>query len=122
MRAGKLTSIVFIRHRNKSGHEISGYIDYAHRLKTDDFQAYFERRRKLLPRATDLSFYNYDTGTSTSNSTANFQVIADGSHVSQLEIGSGGRHPASQSRGVADPFRLLAPSRTSAGIALQKQA
>lgn len=80
VRAGKLTSIVFIRHRNKSGHEISGYIDYAHRLKTDDFQAYFERRRKLLPRATDLSFYNYDTGTSTSNSTANFQVIADGSH------------------------------------------
>lgn len=32
-RAGKLTSIIFIRDKTASGQEVSGYIDYAHRLK-----------------------------------------------------------------------------------------
>merc|ERR1712121_213989 len=36
-RLAKMTSIIFIRDRNARGQEISGYIDYAHRLKTDDF-------------------------------------------------------------------------------------
>jgi len=31
----------------------------------------------VLPRPSDLSFYNWDTQTSTSNSSPNFQVIAD---------------------------------------------
>ena len=30
-----------------------------------------------MPRTTDLSYYNWETQTSTSNSTPNFQVIAD---------------------------------------------
>ncbi|CAI8017607.1 Cilia- and flagella-associated protein 299, partial [Geodia barretti] len=45
--------------------------------KTEDFGPYFSGRRKLLPRHSDLSFYNWDTNYSTSNSTANYQVIAD---------------------------------------------
>ncbi|KAM3171740.1 hypothetical protein ACTXT7_016003 [Hymenolepis weldensis] len=37
------------------GHEISGYIDYAHRLKTEDFVPYFSGKKKLMPRVGDLS-------------------------------------------------------------------
>mmetsp|Transcript_14550 Transcript_14550/g.22970 ORF Transcript_14550/g.22970 Transcript_14550/m.22970 type:complete len:244 (+) Transcript_14550:88-819(+) len=78
VRNGKLASIIFIRDRNAKGQEVSGYIDYAHRLRTEPaFGAYFERRKRLLPRPQDLSYYNWETQTSTSNSTPNFQVIAD---------------------------------------------
>ena len=77
VRNGKLTSILFIRDRNAKGQEISGYVDFALRLKTEDFGPYFERRKKLMPKPSDLSYYNWETQTSTSNSTPNFQVIAD---------------------------------------------
>lgn len=69
--------IIFIRDKNGKGQEISGYIDYALRLKTEPFEQYFERKKKLLSKSTDLSYYNWETQTSTSNSTPNFQVIAD---------------------------------------------
>lgn len=42
--------------------EISGYIDYAHRLKTENFKVYFEGQKKLLPKMSDLSYYNWHTG------------------------------------------------------------
>ena len=77
VRNGKLTSIIFIRDKNAKGQEISGYIDYALRLKTENFEPYFERRKKIMPKPSDLSYYNWETQTSTSNSTPNFQVIAD---------------------------------------------
>jgi hypothetical protein len=77
VRNGKLTTIIFIRDKNAKGQEVSGYIDYAHRLKTENFEPYFERKKKLMPTMTDLSFYNWETQTSTSNATPNFQVIAD---------------------------------------------
>ncbi|KAI8838610.1 flagellar/basal body protein [Chytridium lagenaria] len=76
-RSGKLTSIIFIRTRNTKGQEISGYIDYAHRLKTENFEPYFNRTKILMPRPSDMSFYNWETQTCTSNATPNFQVIAD---------------------------------------------
>ncbi|XP_072051098.1 cilia- and flagella-associated protein 299-like [Amphiura filiformis] len=76
-RSGKMTSIIFIRDQNSRGQEISGYIDYAHRLKTEDFEPYFSGRKRLLPRPSDLSFYNWETQTSTSNPTPNYQVIAE---------------------------------------------
>ena len=41
------------------------------------FEPYFERKKKLMPRPSDLSFFNWETHTSTSNATPNFQVIAD---------------------------------------------
>lgn len=77
VRNGKLTTIIFIRDKNHKGQEVSGYIDYAHRLKTENFEPYFERKHKLMPKPSDLSFYNWETQTSTSNATQNFQVIAD---------------------------------------------
>lgn len=35
VRNGKLTTIIFIRDVNQKGQEVSGYIDYAHRLKLE---------------------------------------------------------------------------------------
>ena len=77
VRSGKLTTIIFIRDRNAKGQEVSGYIDYGNRLKTADLAPVFEGKKRLLPRSSDLSFYNWETQTSTSNPTPNFQVIAD---------------------------------------------
>ncbi|XP_030305778.1 cilia- and flagella-associated protein 299 [Calypte anna] len=76
-RTGKISSIIFIRDRNSHGQEVSAYIDYAHRLTTDDFEVYFSGKRKLLPQKTDLSFYNWDRNVSTSNCSPNYQVIAE---------------------------------------------
>merc|ERR1711977_43324 len=80
-----LTAFPFLRNlaareelvRNGKGQEISGYIDYGHRLKEDHFEAYFERKKRLLPRPTDLSFFNWDTHHSTHNDSPNFQIIPD---------------------------------------------
>lgn len=76
---GKLTTIIFIRHVNSKGQEVSGYIDFAHRLRTEDFVPIFERRKLLLPKPSDLSYYNWETQLSTSNSSPHYQVIADSS-------------------------------------------
>lgn len=76
VRNGKLTSIIFVRTKNSKGQEVSGYIDYAHRLKVEDFEPYFSGKKKLMPRSSDLSYYNWETHNSTSNSSPNFQVIA----------------------------------------------
>merc|ERR1712076_307792 len=47
-RTGRMTSIIFIRDRNSRGQEISGYIDYASRLKHEDFGVYFSGKKRLL--------------------------------------------------------------------------
>eukprot|EP01119_Soliformovum_irregulare_P023369 TRINITY_DN8152_c0_g1_i1.p1 TRINITY_DN8152_c0_g1~~TRINITY_DN8152_c0_g1_i1.p1 ORF type:complete len:235 (-),score=64.71 TRINITY_DN8152_c0_g1_i1:726-1430(-) len=75
-RTGKLACIIFIRDKNKKGQEISGYIDYAHRLKTENFEPYFQRKKRLLPKPSDLSFYNWETQLPTYCPTSNFQIIA----------------------------------------------
>nr|XP_021145263.1 uncharacterized protein C4orf22 homolog isoform X2 [Columba livia] len=51
---GKISSIIFIHDRNSHRQEVSAYIDYAHRLTTDDFEVYFSGKKRLLPRNTDL--------------------------------------------------------------------
>jgi hypothetical protein len=60
VRNGRMTTIIFIRHQIKGKNEISGYIDLAHRLKTEDFRLYFEGKKTLLPKPSDLSYYNWD--------------------------------------------------------------
>jgi hypothetical protein len=77
VRNGKLTCIVFVRDVNAKGQEVSGYIDFAHRLKTENWSPYFEARQKVLPRPSDLSYFNWDTQASTSNASPNFAVVAD---------------------------------------------
>ncbi|XP_017306667.1 cilia- and flagella-associated protein 299 isoform X1 [Ictalurus punctatus] len=76
-RSGKNHSIIFIRDRSACGQEISGYIDYAHRLKCEDFEPYFSGKKRLLPQPTDLSFYNWKTNEVASSESVNYQVIAD---------------------------------------------
>ncbi|KAG7271518.1 hypothetical protein CRUP_007507 [Coryphaenoides rupestris] len=63
------------RDRNAGGQEVSGYIDYAHRLQSEDFEAYFSGKKRLMPRPSDLSFYNRRTQMSTSHSSLNYEVI-----------------------------------------------
>ncbi|KAA8592462.1 hypothetical protein FQN60_017917, partial [Etheostoma spectabile] len=96
-------SVIFIRDHNALGQEVSGYIDYAHRLKTQDFEPYFSGKKRLMPGRSDLchkehraatpapapastshlqqgrvdSYYNWKTQVSTSNSSPNFEVIYD---------------------------------------------
>ncbi|KAM5271513.1 cilia- and flagella-associated protein 299 [Ctenodactylus gundi] len=76
-RNGKMSSVIFIRDKNSHGQEISGYIDYAHRLKTEDFEIYFNGKKRLLPRPSDLSFYNWDNHVAVCNSSPNYQVMDD---------------------------------------------
>jgi hypothetical protein len=76
VREGRLAVIIFIRDYNAKQQEVSGYIDYGHRLKTEkNFDQYFSRKAKLLPKPTDLSYYNWDTQTLKSNSSPNFEVF-----------------------------------------------
>nr|XP_012775816.1 uncharacterized protein C4orf22 homolog isoform X2 [Maylandia zebra] len=76
-RSGKMTSVIFIRDHNTLGQEVSGYIDYTHRLKTQDFEPYFSGKKRLMPARSDLCYYNWKTQVSTSNSSPNFEVIYD---------------------------------------------
>ncbi|CAF1250696.1 unnamed protein product [Adineta ricciae] len=76
-RTGKMTTIIFIRDENSRHQEISGYIDYAQRLKSEDFEVYFAGKKKLLPKPTDLSYYNWENQTCYSNNTPNFQSITN---------------------------------------------
>jgi hypothetical protein len=73
-------SIIFIRMRNSKGHEISGYIDYANRLETEDFRPIFRGKKPLVPKSADLSFYNWKTRTMSVNSTLNYQVLTTDIH------------------------------------------
>ncbi|XP_026105841.1 uncharacterized protein C4orf22 homolog [Carassius auratus] len=74
-RSGEMTSIIFIRDQNSHGQEISGYIDYSHRLKFKDFKPYFSGKKRLMPKPTDLSFYNWGTQVAKDNASSNYEVI-----------------------------------------------
>ncbi|XP_058630669.1 cilia- and flagella-associated protein 299 isoform X2 [Onychostoma macrolepis] len=76
-RSGEMTSIIFIRDRNSHGQEISGYIDYSHRLKSEDFEPYFSGKKRLMPKPTDLSFYNWGTQVAKHNASSNYEVITE---------------------------------------------
>ena len=54
---GRRLIIIFLRYINK--HEISGYIDLADRLKNENFKPYFEGKKILKPKPSDLSYFNW---------------------------------------------------------------
>jgi len=77
VRNGRLTTIIFIRdviHKGDKRREISGYIDYHYRLKTENFEDYFLRKKKLLPTPKDLSYYYWDGQKTYINESPNFRV------------------------------------------------
>jgi hypothetical protein len=76
-RKGILNTIIFVRVANSKNMEISSYIDYAHRLETDDLSQVYKGLKKFLPKKTDLSFYNWSTCQTFMNETRNYLVIPD---------------------------------------------
>jgi hypothetical protein len=74
-RIGKLSTILFIRDRNSYGQEVSGYIDLNDRLQSEDFSDYFDGRRKLLPKKSDLSFFNWENMQVAAQDSPNWQVL-----------------------------------------------
>ena len=75
VRSGRMSTIIFIRHK-KNNNEVSGYIDLADRLKTDDFKAIFEGKKLLMPRTTDLSYFHWEAQQPMMNNSPNFRVDA----------------------------------------------
>ncbi|XP_045445625.1 cilia- and flagella-associated protein 299-like [Melitaea cinxia] len=76
-RVGILQSVIFIRHFTKGGFEISGYIDYAHRLVSEDWGPFFRANKMLWPRNSDLGYYHWRHGTVRSNISRNYKPIMD---------------------------------------------
>ena len=77
VRTGKLATLIYVRDFSKKGHEISGYIDYAQRLKTTNFEQVFDRKKTLMPIPKDLSYFNWETMNSVVNDSPNWRVITD---------------------------------------------
>lgn len=73
LRNGRMTTIVFIRIDKGGRNQISGYIDLADRMKTEDFRKIFMKKKLLLPKTSDLSFFNWDSATTHLNDSANFR-------------------------------------------------
>jgi hypothetical protein len=76
VRNGRKSTIIFIRYKETSGKEISAYIDYRERLKTDNFEQIFNGEKDLVPRPTDLSYYNWTVQKVHSNDSTFFRVDA----------------------------------------------
>ncbi|KAK7869082.1 hypothetical protein R5R35_000801 [Gryllus longicercus] len=76
-RVGLLATIIFVRALTPAGHEVSGYVDYAHRLNTEDWMPFFQGKKRLWPRPNDLGYYHWRAGISRSNHSPNFKVIID---------------------------------------------
>jgi hypothetical protein len=76
VRNGRKSTIIFIRYKETSGKEISAYIDYRERLKTDNFEQIFNGEKDLIPRSSDLSYYNWTVQKVHSNDSTFFRVDA----------------------------------------------
>ena len=59
VRNGRKSTIIFIRYKDKKGKETSAYIDFRERLKSDEMEGVFKEGKPLLPKPTDLSYYNW---------------------------------------------------------------
>ncbi|KAJ8958155.1 hypothetical protein NQ318_006094 [Aromia moschata] len=74
-RLGNLSTIIFLKIYTKSGFEISGYIDYAEKLITEDWKPFFRGKKKIVPKFNDLGYYHYRAGKITANDTLNYKVL-----------------------------------------------
>ena len=76
VRNGRKSTIIFIRYKDKKGKETSAYIDYRERLKNDEMESVFKEGRPLLPKPTDLSYYNWSLQKVISTDSTFFRVDA----------------------------------------------
>lgn len=76
VRNGRKSTIIFIRFKDKKGKETSAYIDYRERLKNDDMDGVFKEGKPLVPKPTDLSYFNWTLQKVTSNDSTFFRVDA----------------------------------------------
>jgi hypothetical protein len=76
VRNGRTSTIIFIRYREGNGREVSAYIDYRERLKTDNMELVFSGERDLIPKPSDLSYYNWMIQKVYSNDSTFFRVDA----------------------------------------------
>lgn len=78
-----LQTIIYLSRRWPTGKEISGYIDFAdslqrHSRKEDgsiDWHDIFAERKLIAVSPSDLGYYNWHTGQSITNDTANFRAF-----------------------------------------------
>ena len=76
VRNGRKSTIIFIRYKDKKGKETSAYIDYRERLKNDEMEGVFKEGKPLLPKPSDLSYYNWTLQKVMSNDSTFFRVDA----------------------------------------------
>ena len=81
LRNGRQTTILFIRDvkygaDGKIKDEVSAYIDLADRMKKENFGPIFNKKKTLVPKKTDLSWYSWTSGKTAFNVTSNFKVDA----------------------------------------------
>jgi hypothetical protein len=76
VRNGRKSTIIFIRYKDKKGKETSAYIDYRERLKNDEMEGIFKEGKPLLPKPSDLSYYNWTLQKVMSNDSTFFRVDA----------------------------------------------
>mmetsp|Transcript_11963 Transcript_11963/g.17698 ORF Transcript_11963/g.17698 Transcript_11963/m.17698 type:complete len:238 (-) Transcript_11963:395-1108(-) len=76
IRKGVSTPIIFLRSINANGHEVSAYIDVTQRMKEANFDQYFTKKKRFLPKHGDLSYYNWQTGVHVNTHSAHFEVIS----------------------------------------------
>ena len=67
---------MFIRDQ-KAKSEVSGYIDLADRMRTQDFKHIFMKKKQLQLMPTDLSYYNWEGQACSINDSPNFRVDAN---------------------------------------------
>ncbi|XP_037076711.1 cilia- and flagella-associated protein 299-like [Pollicipes pollicipes] len=79
-RDGRVATIIFLRSLNERNQEISGYVDYAQRLRSDAFREYFSGEARLMPRVNDLAYFNWKTQSSRCNNTVNWTVLSESVH------------------------------------------
>ncbi|KZC04532.1 Uncharacterized protein C4orf22 like protein [Dufourea novaeangliae] len=72
-----ISTIIFIRNFTKLQFEVSGYIDFSERLEKENWLPYFQGKKKLWPRPSDLAYYHWRTSKTCLNETSNYQPVID---------------------------------------------
>lgn len=76
-RLGSLSTIIFTHQSVKSGRIRSAFVDYAHRLTTEDWVPFFKGKEKLKIRSSDLYYLDSYLKHPVINRTENYNAFFD---------------------------------------------